>query len=70
MMKTIRLSNVCEARRPCASLKSEFQSFYLHSILSIKLTYFPLNPANYPYKMEYCICNGGVGTVRERNLCI
>ena len=29
--------------------------------------HLPANPASYPYKMEYCICKGGVGTARVRN---
>ena len=33
------------------------------------LNYLPPYPPSYPYKMEYCICNGGVGTARERNAC-
>ena len=29
------------------------------------LNYLPPNPASYSYKIEYCICNGGVGTARS-----
>ena len=33
------------------------------------LNYLPPNPASYPYKMKYFICNRGVGTAREQNSC-
>ena len=31
------------------------------------LNSLPPIPVSYPYKMKYYICNGGIGTARERN---
>ena len=84
MIKNISYFNVCEARRglfgnikianvlyhPVQAKNMNFNPYiYILYYQSNLLNYLQPNPASNPYKMEYCICNGGVGTARERNSC-
>ena len=56
--------------RPLQAQNMNFNpDIYILYYQSNLLNYLPPNPASYPYKMKYFICNGGVGTARERNLC-
>ena len=56
MMKNISNFNVSE---------KPFRLIYILYYQSSLLNYLPPNPANYPYIMEYCICNQDVRTDRE-----
>ena len=83
MMKNISYFNVCEAEgllgnikiahvfhHPVQALDINFNSYIYILYYQTNLQYYlPTNSASYPYKMEYCICDGGVGTARERNSC-
>ena len=64
----IRIANVFH--HPVLALNMNFNPYiYILYYQSNLLNNLPTNPTSYPYKMEYCICNGGVGTPRERKLC-
>ena len=68
LLRNIKIANVFHH-----TVQAENMNFnpytYILSYQSNLLNYLPPNRASYPYKMKYLICNGGVGTARERISC-
>ena len=66
LLGKIKIANVFH--HPVKAENMNFKPYiYILYYKSYLLNYLPPNPASYPYKIKYFICNGGVATARERN---
>ena len=64
LLGNIKIAKLNVFRYPVQVYNMNFHPYiYILYYQSSLLNYLPPNPASYSYKMEYCICNGGVGTV-------
>ena len=68
LLRNIKIANVFH--HPVQALNMIFNPYiYILYYQSNLLHYHSPNPASYPYKIKYLICNGGFGTARGRNSC-
>ena len=68
LLENIKIGDVFHHPVQAQNMNFNLYNYILYYQLNL-LYFLPTNPASDPYKIKYSICNGGVGTVRQRNSC-